>query len=53
MKKKDLEKIYLDFYKDVYQHREILEGALSEVMEGLPITFTWAMNDLLEREITD
>ena len=39
-KKEDLEAICLDFYKNLYKHREILEGAINEVLEGLLATFT-------------
>ena len=49
----DLEKIYFYFYENLYQHKEILEDTLREVLEGLPSTFTEAMNDSMSQEITE
>ena len=47
-----LERICLDFYKDLYSHKEIVEEAVIEVTEGLPVTFTGVMNKTWEQEIT-
>ena len=52
-KNEDLEEICLDFYKNLYKHKGILEGALNEVFEGLPATFTCKMNDALAKDITE
>ena len=52
-KKEDLDKICYDFYKDLYGHKEVSEGALEEVFEGFQATFTEAMNESLTKEITE
>ena len=52
-KRKDLEEICLDFYKKIYKHKEILEGAMNEVLDGLPATFTCDMNETLSKDITE
>ena len=48
-----LERICLDFYKDLYSHKDIVEEAVIEVTEGLPVTFTGVMNKTWEQEITE
>ena len=48
----DLERICLDFYNDLYNHKEIIDEALIKVMKGLPALFTAAMNKALDQEIT-
>ena len=52
-KREDLERICLDFYKDLYIHKEIIEEALTEITEGLPALFTEAMNEALDQEIME
>ena len=52
-KNEDLDRICLDFYQDLYRHRVIEEEALLEVMEGVPATFTPAMNEVLGKEILE
>ena len=52
-KKKDFERICLDFYNDLYNHKEIIDETLMEVMKGLPAPFTDAMNETLDQEITE
>lgn len=52
-KKEDLEKICLDFYQNLYKYKEISEGAMNEVLEGLPATFTCDMNETLSKDITE
>lgn len=39
-------------YKNLYQHKEISEGAINEVLEGLPATFIGEMNEALAKDIT-
>lgn len=55
--RKELDKIFFDFYKNLYQHKEISEEALEEVLRGMPSIFTNAMNkslawDIMERKLT-
>ena len=52
-KKEDLDRICQDFYQDLYRYRDIEEEALQEVMEGVPATFTPAMNEMLGKEILE
>ena len=52
-KREDLERIIKDFYEELYTHKEISEEALEKVMEGVPATFTNAMNGELSKEITE
>jgi hypothetical protein len=52
-KRKDLEKITKDFYEDLYVHKGISEEAFIKVMEGVPATFTNAMNEALRKEIME
>ena len=52
-KRDHLERICLDFYKDLYSHKKIVEKILMEVTEGLPAKFMVVMNNALEQEITD
>jgi exonuclease III len=51
-KRKDLEQICLDFYQNLYRHKDICRVALREVLEDLPATFTDDMNASLSKEIT-
>ena len=46
----DLEMICFDFYKDLYSHKKIVDEALMKVTEGLPPTFTDAMNEALDKK---
>lgn len=50
---KDLAKICLDFYTNLYKHKEVSEVAIREVFGGFTSTFTDAMNENLHREITE
>ena len=52
-RKEDLEAICLDFYKNLYKHKDISEGAINEVLEGLPATFTCDINEALAKDITE
>ena len=52
-RKEDLDRICYDFYKDLYAHKVVSEGALEEVFEGFQAPFTGAMNDSLTKEITE
>lgn len=52
-KKEDLEKICLDFYKDLYKYKEILERTLNKILEDLPAIFTYDMNGLLSRDVME
>ena len=52
-KREDLERICLDFYKQLYQHKEITEETLTEVFEGFPDMITEAMYGPLRRDITE
>ena len=52
IKKEDFETICLDFYKNLYKHKEICKGTINEVLEGLPTTFTCDMNETLAKDIT-
>ena len=49
----DLETICLEFYKKLYKYKETSEGAINEVLEGLPATFTGDMNRALAKDITE
>lgn len=50
----ELEKICLDFYKNLYQYKKkISKLALGEVLEDLLVTFTTSMNETLSRELTE
>ena len=51
--RKDLEKMVFDFYQSLYQHKDILEEALEEVLRDLPTIFTPTMNESLFEEITE
>lgn len=53
MKKEDHGKICLDFYKDLYEYKTILEDALREVMNDLLAIFLGDMNESVEREIAE
>lgn len=48
-----MEKTCLDFYRNLYQHKEVSECALREILEDLPNTFTASMNESLSHEITE
>lgn len=50
---KDLEKITKDFYGDLYRHKDILEEALTKVMEEVSALFTNSMNEAFKKEITE
>ena len=52
-KREDLDRICHDFYKKLYQHKEIMEGALLEVFKGFPDMITQAMCEPLMRDITE
>lgn len=52
-RREDLETICLDFYKNFYKYKETSEGAINEVLEGLPATFTGDMNETLANDITE
>ena len=52
-RREDLEKISLDFYKNLYQHKEVAEPVLREVLDDLLVTFMASMNEALSREITE
>lgn len=41
------------FYKGIYAHKDISEEALTRTLEGLPATFTNAMNESLTKKITE
>jgi hypothetical protein len=43
----------MDFYKELYAHKDVLEEALAMVMEEVPATFTNFMNDALNKKITE
>ena len=49
----DLERITKNFYEELYTYKEISEEVLEKVMEGVPATFTNAMNVGLSKEITE
>ena len=51
-KREDLAKICLDFYSNLYKLKGVSEPAIQEILEDLPVTFTDAMNETLEQEIT-
>ena len=51
--RKDLEKIVFDFYQSLYQHIDISEEALEEVLRDLPTILTPNMNEALSKEITE
>ena len=51
--REDLDRIFHDFYEDLYKHKEVSEGALREVFEGFLITFTDEMNATLTKVITE
>ena len=51
-KREDLAKICLDFYSDLYKLKGVSEPAIQEILEDFPVTFTDAMNETLEQEIT-
>lgn len=50
-KNEDLDKIYLNFYKNLYQYTKVSEDVFREILEGLPTIFMSAMNDSLVMEI--
>lgn len=52
IKNEDLGKIYLDFFKNLYHYKKKSEVALREVLESLPTSFTFDMNESLSRDIT-
>ena len=53
IRRKDLEKIRLEFYKNLYQYKEVAEPALREVLDDIPVTFRKSMNWAISQEITD
>ena len=50
--REDFDRIFHDFYEDLYRHKEVSEGAFKEVFEGFPITFMDEMNAILTKVIT-
>ena len=52
-RKEDLHEICLDFYQNLYRHKENSREAMREVLDGLPTSFTYDMNAQLSRPITD
>lgn len=52
-RKEDLEAICLDFYKKLYEHKEVSEEAINEVLDGLLATFTCDMNMTLVKDISE
>lgn len=46
-KQKNLEKICLNFYKNLYQLKGVSESTLRDVLEDLLITFMTLMNETL------
>ena len=53
IKRNDLDRICQDFYQDLYRHEDIEEEALIKMMEGVPATFTPAMNEVLVKEVSE
>ena len=52
-RRKDLDRICLDFYRKLYAFKEILEEALEEVFTGFPVTFNDIVNVTTIKEITE
>ena len=52
-RKEDLQVICLDFYQNLYRHKDISREAMREILEGMPTTFTCDMNTQLSRPLTD
>ena len=52
-KSEDFDRICQDFYKDLHKHNGIKEEAFLSVMEGVPATFTTAMNESLAKEVSE
>lgn len=48
-----MQRICHDFYKELYRHKDVPEGAIREVLQGFPAKFMNAMNVTLTREITE
>lgn len=51
-KREDLKKICFDFYKNLYQYKEVSEDVLREISEGFLVTFKGTMNNAMSKEIT-
>lgn len=51
-KQKNLEKICLNFYKNLYQLKGVSEPTLRDVLEDLLVTFMTLMNETLSQNIT-
>lgn len=52
-KKNDLEKIYQDFYNDLYNHNQSIKNALMKGIEGLLTTFMDAIHKAVDQKITE
>lgn len=52
-RQEDLQKICYEFYKNLYQHKEISEEALDEVFENFPGMILQATNETLMKDITE
>lgn len=52
-RRKNLENISQEFYRNLYEHKEMAEPALREVLYELPVTFTADMNWTLSQEIIE
>lgn len=51
-KREDLDRIWHNFYKELYRHKNISKDSLREVFEDFPVILTKAMNIALTKEIT-
>ena len=52
-RKEDLDTICYDFYKNLYEYKEVSEETLMDVFERFQATFREEMNASLTKEITE